>query len=695
MSDNMRARFLILLCLLILALSAPSDTLASQYQLTHLQPQYQLSEQEMGVYRLVTPDVNESITVSNAFSLFDISAPIIPEIDGIFFVNSGNKTFQMDSRDGSMWYADFDHLWNAVGAVEVPTPASCETRAIDFLTANNLLPAGAVVTDVSPSNSTAFNLETEDTLFKTLHYQVTFGFELEGVPVTGPGAQIAVLIGGGGNIIGFDWNWREVVLHTTIPLIEYDSLLGVYGISPEDVTKQALTYYAGPDDEHEDFLFPAYEISMIGTFGDQECEVLPVLPATEFSPMVNIVTPTDQSSFSLGTEIDFNCTVTNGTGPFTYTWTSDYDGILSDEQAFTNDALAVIEKVYNASETASHGLLPHIITVTVTDSNGMICRDFIELTIVGSNPLVSGEIVLIAVLGGLAIIAIILTRRRKGGMCMLMLFLVLLAFVGIPMLTVASTSSSDSSFTPEMSIPVYVQLEDTINEVGIEWVGASAHPPLHNTATNIGAFYGFMTSYGYSPEFNYGETSAWEEDFKTLANGGTDYKFVERVDIVYYQDHGNPDGVAFSSNQDDDWMWPGDCSWGEGDLEWIIFDACAPLAWENGEQVNVFDRWNMVFGGLHMVCSFATGSSNVQTRGLQFAWHLSYGYSIMHSWFIACALTQDWTCAAAVLYPSKSPDPHNPQLDDCSNDHAHGFGYVSTDPDPGEWLWLVYVVNPC
>jgi hypothetical protein len=297
----------------------------------------------------------------------------------------------------------------------------------------------------------------------------------------------------------------------------------------------------------------------------------------------------------------------------------------------------------------------------------------------------------------MAVVAIILARRRKGGMCMLMLFLVLLAFVGIPMVAVAGSPLSELRIEAELfTVPISVQLEDTINEVGIEWVGLTAHPALPNTATNIGSFYNKMASFGYIPEFNFGEYTAWEEDFKTLANGGTDYKFVDRVDIVYYQDHGNPDGVAFSTtNADDDWMSPGECSWGEGDLEWIIFDACSPLAWENKDQVNVFDRWNMVFGGLHMVCSFATESNNVQSRGYWFSMFLSTGTSVMDSWFHATSLTQDWTCSSAVLYASKSPNPHNPQQDDCHNDRAHGFGYVSSDPDPGTWMWLVYVVNPC
>ena len=682
----------------MLTISAPADTSASHYQVDHLRPQFQLTDQEMGVYRYITPEVNESFVRATAVSLFGIRSPAVAEEDGIFFVNSGNKTFQMDSSDGSMWYADNDILWNVAEGVGVPSPASCETTALDFLTTNDLLPEGASVTDVSPCNSTAFNIETEDTLFKTLHYQVSIGFELEGVPVTGPRAQIAVMVGSRGEIIGFDWNWREVVLESTIPLIEYTSLLDVYGLAPEDVTRHTLTYYSGPDTANDDFLFPVYELFTIGMVGEQECAVLPVLPATEFSPMVSIATPSDQSTFTLGDEIRFNCTITNGTGPFTYSWTSDYDGFLSNEQTFTSDALSIIKKVYNESEAVTHGPLSHTIAVEVRDSNGMVCRDFIEVTILAPSEFPSGTLVIIAVLGSFVVAAIILARRRKGGMCMLMLFLVLLAFVGIPMLTVAASNPTSSSFSPEfILIPVTVQLEDNVKEVGIEWVGLTGEPPLVNTAMNIGTFYNAMVQHlGYSPEFNFGEYAAWEEDFKRKDLGGTDYKYVDRVDIVYYQDHGNPDGVAFSSDtNDDNWMWPSECSWGEGDLEWIIFDACAPLAWECEHLDNVFDRWHMVFSGLHMICSFATESHNVESRGLFFALFLNYGRTVMDAWFTATSMSEDSPSVSAVLYASKSPDPHNPQQDDCHNDHAHGFGYVSSDPDPGEWLWLVYVQNPC
>jgi len=138
--------------------------------------------------------------------------------------------------------------------------------------------------------------------------------------------------------------------------------------------------------------------------------------------------------------------------------------------------------------------------------------------------------------------------------------------------------------------------------------------------------------------------------------------------------------------------------WGDGDLEWIVLDACSPLAWENENGENVFERWGPALQGVHMICSFATGSQNVQTRGMRFAMYLTgpfFRYTIKKAWFQACADTEGSNCWAAVLYATKSADPWSPQLDDPIHDHAHGFGYVSSDPTPSTTKWLVWIASQC
>jgi hypothetical protein len=229
----------------------------------------------------------------------------------------------------------------------------------------------------------------------------------------------------------------------------------------------------------------------------------------------------------------------------------------------------------------------------------------------------------------------------------------------------------------------------------------SSDKPLWNTETNIEGFYNWMGSQGgYNQEFNWGEYSAWDIDFKDAQFNGIDTEWVDAVDFVYYQDHGGPDGVSFSSKHDTGGLWVGYMRLGDGDLDTIVFDACSPLAWENEKGDNVYERWAPTLQGVHQICSFATTSQNSNTRGTLFGLYMT-GFSIiqpvtiMQAWFRACAETEGSDRQAALFYASKSPDPLNPQLDDPSNDHAYGFGYVCSDPTPGSFSWYVYVTSNC
>jgi hypothetical protein len=204
------------------------------------------------------------------------------------------------------------------------------------------------------------------------------------------------------------------------------------------------------------------------------------------------------------------------------------------------------------------------------------------------------------------------------------------------------------------------------------------------------------TTGGFSREFNWGEYSAWEEDFKDAQFSGTDTQWIDAVDFVYYQDHGSPNGVAFTSNHDDHGLNYWHMRLGDGDLDSIVFDACSPLAWMNSTGHDVFQRWAPAMQGIHQVCSFGTSSKNSNTRGTKFATYMTdQGMTIINAWFKACLETEPSDHTSAVFYTTKSPNPYAPQLDDPINDHAYGFGYVCSDPKPGEFLYYVYIVNSC
>jgi hypothetical protein len=85
---------------------------------------------------------------------------------------------------------------------------------------------------------------------------------------------------------------------------------------------------------------------------------------------IQITAPSSGATFAPGTAVTFTAVGTNGTGPFTYAWSSSVDGPLGGGLTLT---------VTNLSTGA------HVITVVGVDGAGQIALDSIPLT-VGTSP---------------------------------------------------------------------------------------------------------------------------------------------------------------------------------------------------------------------------------------------------------------------------------------------------------------------
>jgi len=649
-----------------------------------------ISQTEMlSIYELITPDVNQSYTQYLARTLFGLTDTQAEEAEGMFVVNSGNRTFEVDS-DGSYWYADYDKLWNVSLGSEVPTPAICKRDADAWLQLNGLLPANAVFANMGSTNVTAYNPDAEETREKVLQWHVNYEFAIDDIPITGQAAQISVMVGDNGDIVGFDWKWREIEseVYATSNLTEYESILEAYGIPLSRVVDHRLVYTT---DEDNVLLFPVWEIEVFEYEEDLEIISLLYFDATVFDPEVEIVTPSAAISVMPGQSVSFDCSVSFGTPPYTYEWRSDFDGSLSTSKTFS---------IMTLSEVLKKGTpVPHAITVQVRDAENRWTRDIVAVTVEEVDFLPDTTLTIAVAIGAFVLVAaLLILRRRKGGFVLLFLLMMFSAFMFLPVTFASSEMSNIRQFTPSAPTGAY---DDGVKEVGIEWVGLSHNKPLPNTETNIEGFYNWMKIYGgFSQEFNWGEYSAWEEDFKDAQFSGTDTEWIDAVDFVYYQDHGGPDGVAFTSSHDDTGLEYSALRLGDGDLDSIVFDACSPLKWENNNGDDVFQRWAPSLQGIHQVLSFGTTSQNSAVRGTKFALYMT-GFmflqptTIINAWFRACAETEGSDRLAAVFYASKSADPLNPQLDDPINDHAYGFGYVCSDPVPGSFSWYVYITSSC
>jgi hypothetical protein len=230
---------------------------------------------------------------------------------------------------------------------------------------------------------------------------------------------------------------------------------------------------------------------------------------------------------------------------------------------------------------------------------------------------------------------------------------------------------------------------------------------LPNSDDNCNRFYNKIGSYpNWDKTFNWGDEWAWERDFKDVTLGGTDNFWVDAVDIVLFNGHGGPNTIHFSTTEDRTYFSADDARWGDGDLEWIALDACKCLTWTDGVN-DVFDRWGQALQGVHMILGFSTNSDNVKTQGANWAyWMVEWtittystfigyyeytigGLTVMKAWFKASELAEDSDHWSAALYATEAVDPWNPPLDDPSNDHLWGAGYVCSDPiSPRWWVWI-------
>jgi hypothetical protein len=686
-----------ILILIIVLLCSGSDTAMPVSDISTIDStKFVLSEAELPIYELITSDVNKTYAESLAYSLFGIRDSLAKEVEGRFIVNSGNKSFEIDSRDGSLWYSDYNRIWNISLGNDLPSPGTCREIAESWLIDNELLPANAVLMDIGSTNVSVCNINDGRVQSKTLQYQVSYEFVQNDIPISGEAAQISVMVGDGASaydrILGFNWKWREPKSepYATAKMIEYESILEVNGISSSDVVSHRLVYTIDDDPENNKLLYPAWEIEFVEA-GDGEHEInthyFMYFDATILDPVVNIVIPSGAYVAIPGESITFDCDVTWGTPPYTYEWSSNFDGVLSTSKSFSTSFL---------SEAIKKGVhVPHAVAIRVRDADNRGCSDCVSVTIEPAN--FNPNITITIAAAGIAAIllgSLIVIRRRKVLPLVFFLLLMFSAFMFLPISSASTDTTSTRMFIPSAPTGAY---DDGVKEIGIEWVGLSANHPLWNTQTNIEGWYNKMaTTGGFNKEFNWGEYSAWEEDFKDAQFSGTDSEWIDAVDFVYYQDHGGPDGVSFTSNHDDHGLNPWHMRLGDGDLDSIVFDACSPLAWENSSGATVFERWAPAMKGIHQVCSFASTSGNSGSRGTKFATYMTdLGMTIVTAWFRACEETEGADRLSAVFYATKSPNPLAPQLDDPINDHAYGYGYVCTDPTPGAFHWYVYIVSNC
>ncbi|MCA9872561.1 MAG: hypothetical protein KC441_02875 [Anaerolineales bacterium] len=234
-------------------------------------------------------------------------------------------------------------------------------------------------------------------------------------------------------------------------------------------------------------------------------------------------------------------------------------------------------------------------------------------------------------------------------------------------------------------------------EVGMEWITdwpgtADDRANWYYSANNL---YNQLGGAGWVKRFNYGNTNAWEKDFKAAMYGGINDYIIDSVDLAMIGTHGSSaydsrygktlSSVYFSTNHDDWHLSPGEAyrAYGNTDLEWLAFDSCSVLRDDS------MYYWHETFDGLHLMLGFANtmyvvypGDGGVWGDQMQAKGWWVFGHS-------ARTVTQAWFTAVEDQQPSGVRARVLAEALDNYNDYIYGQGYVSPDyPNNGVyWYW--------
>jgi hypothetical protein len=195
-------------------------------------------------------------------------------------------------------------------------------------------------------------------------------------------------------------------------------------------------------------------------------------------------------------------------------------------------------------------------------------------------------------------------------------------------------------------------------EVGVYYIsnypGTSSDLP--NAAGNGWGLYNTLRySYGWCNFsghdcFLWSNSNAWEEDFKRHDRGGTNNYWVDDVDLVFYEGHGNPWLFTFKTpwgggTHDDSYLRYHDArlAWGDRDLEWMALLSCSVLA--DSHELD----WVWTMNGLHLLMGFETTAYDVAGFGTRFAQYINAGYRISLAWMKTCDQKQPTGVRAKVL----------------------------------------------
>lgn len=544
-------------------------------------------------------------------------------------IADGGRILAVYPQSGAFWYCDAARFDNPVDIAELPDAKAAEEHAVKYLRKHKWLPEHFKIDRVSVGKRESI-IDGEQGGQDT-NVCVSFRPRFENIESYGPGGKIEVFLGQNGEVLGLVRAVATLRVHGKYPLLPKDEVrrrlerkMG-QSLDKLRLTEAKLVYHAESMVLGPRFMQPTYLFELEGEVPSRKnggaVQVpfeMPPIPATRFSPHVVIASDRRELKLKRGDALRLECDIDGGTEPYDIRWSSDYDGALASGPLLETDDLSVAHR--------QGKVLPHVITVTATDQNGMSDTDTIRVTVTSDGDLKQG--------------------------------------------------------TVEEGPDPYV---------GVEWCNVYGSPGLPHISGTDKSAKGFKDGVaalpGWSSRFDWGNGSAWEQDFKMAGapGGGTDAFWADNVHFAFFAGHGSSGRFWFGSTVDDHEMRAEDARWGDGHLNWIVLHACQTMR-SNFE----WTVWCDAFNGLHQMFGFHTNTQgSTPPLGTRFAfwsqfkiwpWSSSL-FDLRTAWRIACQECYDSSREYSIIYANQSGT-------DTANDHLPGHGFVSADPTtPNSWVY--------
>ncbi len=332
-----------------------------------------------------------------------------------------------------------------------------------------------------------------------------------------------------------------------------------------------LVYYLGDPAAPQSLVLPMWAFHNISaTIGSEVAAVRGFyIPAVEgLTPIVTITTPLEGAVHPLVRPLTVTATIAEGTAPYTYTLSSDDGTVL--REGVTGGALTLTDIMIPGLRSGEPVSLT--LRLDATDANGVN-----GWTTVNLQPVVVN-----------IYLPVVLRAFDGGGMTL-----------SLP--------------RPAMPLANY--------DVGIEWVGD--YPPLGPGGSDIpmtvpdaNGFYNQLRAYGWGHAIKYGQTQAWEKDWRDCTLGGIDCSSgVESAEFMYFAGHGSPARIYFSSNKDSNSFYGANARY--QNTRWIGFASCQTL--RAGPYVGPgnppLTYWFNAFQGAHMLLGFHSNMADIAFGG--------------------------------------------------------------------------------